>query len=575
MRKKMFSIKNLIRAAWILYALTSIVVWVPQIDRLLTKDYDSISRHVSLDDSWNIAINGENFSDVSLDTFHFPVVSTGDQIEMERILPEEWEFKEAVLRLYIRHSAVHIYIDDTLIYEYGFDRMEAHKTVGSGFQFVNFPDEYKGKTIRIQLCVAEDKIFTKLDSIRLYPWENAYRVIMTENRLPLFFGGFLFIFGLAVCIMTIFAIVFSKKYLRLLCISVFSLCMGLWTVCYYRVLLVYAIPLYSISLMEYIAFYMAPLPLLIYLREDVINLEKKVFWIIYQVLFISYIAAFGIVMALHSFDIVHLVAVLPYMVLFLGGCLLFSFIVVIMNFKGSKAANRLYLLGMLIVVFCIGYDLLEYGSDRYYGDSSFLAGKGVSSIGMMTFIFILFLNFYMEMTQAMMQEAERNSLIKSAYTDELTRLHNRRYCMEYMHELEEKTAFDYTVICFDLNNLKTVNDTCGHGKGDVLIKSAADVLRETFGDYGVVARMGGDEFICVIPIADREKIGEMMEQFQANVRGKNRQMKDLHLSVACGFAMGKESDKGIEKVYQMADNRMYENKKEMKKKRYIQYSEHM
>lgn len=575
MRKKMFSIKNLIRAAWILYALTSIVVWVPQIDRLLTKDYDLISRHVSLDDSWNIAINGENFSDVSLDTFHFPVVSTGDQIEMERILPEEWEFKEAVLRLYIRHSAVHIYIDDTLIYEYGFDRMEAHKTVGSGFQFVNFPDEYKGKTIRIQLCVAEDKIFTKLDSIRLYPWENAYRVIMTENRLPLFFGGFLFIFGLAVCIMTIFAIVFSKKYLRLLCISVFSLCMGLWTVCYYRVLLVYAIPLYSISLMEYIAFYMAPLPLLIYLREDVINLEKKVFWIIYQVLFISYIAAFGIVMALHSFDIVHLVAVLPYMVLFLGGGLLFSFIVVIMNFKGSKAANRLYLLGMLIVVFCIGYDLLEYGSDRYYGDSSFLAGKGVSSIGMMTFIFILFLNFYMEMTQAMMQEAERNSLIKSAYTDELTRLHNRRYCMEYMHELEEKTAFDYTVICFDLNNLKTVNDTCGHGKGDVLIKSAADVLRETFGDYGVVARMGGDEFICVIPIADREKIGEMMEQFQANVRGKNRQMKDLHLSVACGFAMGKESDKGIEKVYQMADNRMYENKKEMKKKRYMQYSEHM
>lgn len=564
MRKKMFSIKNLIRVAWILYALASIVVWVPQIDRLLTKDYDRISRHVSLDDSWNIAINGENFSDVSLDTFRFPVVSTGDEIVMERILPEEWEF-QAALRLYIRHSAVHIYIDDTLIYEYGSDRMEAHKTVGSGFQFVNFPGEYKGKKIRIQLCVAENKIFTKLDSIRLYPWENAYRVLMTENRLPLFFGGFLFIFGLAVCIMTVFAIVFSKKYLRLLCISVFSLCMGLWTVCYYRVLLVYAIPLYSISLMEYIAFYMAPLPLLIYLREDVINLENKVFWIIYRILRISYIAAFGIVMALHSFDIVHLVAVLPYMVLFLGVCLLFSFIVVVMNFKGSKTANRLYLMGMLIVVFCIGYDLVGYGSDRYYGDSSFLAGKGVSSIGMMTFIFILFLNFYMEMTQAMMQEAERNSLIKSAYTDELTRLHNRRYCMEYMHDLEEKEASDYTVICFDLNNLKTVNDTYGHGKGDVLIKNAADVLRETFGDHGVVARMGGDEFICVIPIADREKIGEMMEQFQANIRRKNRQMKDLHLSVACGFAMGKESDKGIEKVYQMADNRMYENKKEMKK----------
>ncbi|MCM1256985.1 MAG: diguanylate cyclase [Roseburia sp.] len=565
MSKKALTKKNLLRTAWIIYALASILVWVPQIDHLLTKDYEEISNYLSLDDDWEVRINGDDFPGVSLDSFHFPAVSTGDEVIMERTLPDDWDLEQMSLRIYIRHSAVNVYINDALIYEYGHDRMEQHKTVGSGFQFVNFPSEYKGQRIKIEFYVSEDKIFSKLDSVRLYPWKNAYRVIMTENRLPLFFGDFLFIFGLVVCIMTIFAIVFSKKYIRLLCISAFSLCMGLWTVCYYRVLLVYAIPLYAISLMEYVAFYIAPIPLLLYLREDVINLGSKIFRMIYRVLLLAYLAAFGTAMALHSTDKVHLVTVLPYMVAFLVLCLGFSFLVVVLNFKGSKIQNRLYQVGMLIVVVCIGYDLVGYGSDRYFGNSSFLAVKGVSSIGVMMFIIILFASFYIEMTQKMILETERNSLIKSAYTDELTQLHNRRYCMEYMHEIEEEKNSDYTVICFDLNNLKIVNDTYGHGKGDILIKSSADVLRETFEDYGVVARMGGDEFISVIRTADRGKIDRLMERFGVNIQKKNRQAGDLNLSIAWGAATGKESEKGIEKVYQLADNRMYEHKKKMKK----------
>lgn len=55
-----------------------------------------------------------------------------------------------------------------------------------------------------------------------------------------------------------------------------------------------------------------------------------------------------------------------------------------------------------------------------------------------------------------------------------------------------------------------------------------------------------------------------MERFQENVRRKNQQITDLDLSIACGFALGNETGQEIEKVYQRADNRMYENKKEMK-----------
>lgn len=547
-----------------MYAISSVIIWVPKIDQLLTQDYAAITNCITLDDGWNITINDDTFQDILLDDFRFPAVRKGDQIVMWRVLPEDWNIVEGALRLPIKHSAVKVYIDEELIYEYGSDRIAAHKTVGSGFQFINFPDEYHGKILKINLDVAEDKMFTKLDSIRIYPWENAYRVLMTENRYPLFFGGFLFVFGLLGCIMTAFALVFSRKYIRILCISFFSLCMGLWTMCYYRVLLVYAIPLHAISLMEYIAIYLTPIPLIGYMHDNVRNLKRKPISVIYWILLAGYCAAFAVMMTLHMFDIVHLAAMLSHMIAFMIADMIFFFIVILMNFKESRTVNRLYLIGLLIIVFCAGYDLIGYGSERYYGNDSLSAIKGVSSIGVMIFIFILFLSFYIEMTQKMMQEKERDFLIKSAYTDELTKLHNRRYYIEYMNKIREEKSCDYTVLCFDLNNLKTVNDTYGHTQGDILIRSAAEVLAETFAEQGMVARVGGDEFVSIINSADEEKVAGLMAQFQENIRRKNRQVENLNMSIACGYATGRENKEDIEKVYQVADDRMYEDKKRIK-----------
>lgn len=324
MKRTMLSRKNILKAAWILFAVTSLVIWVPKIDEMVTNDYEQIKNYVALDDSWNVIVNDKSFENVSLGTFQFPAVNKGDRIVMERTLPEQWEVMQASLRISIRHSATRVYIDDELIYEYGFDRLEKSKTVGSGYRFINFPSEYRGRTLKIQFYISENRAFTKLDPIRLYEWENAYRVIMTENRLPLFFGSFLFVFGLAVCALTMFALVFSRKYIRLLCVADFSICMGLWTLCYYRVIMIYSIPLYFMSLIEYIALYVAPLPLIIYIYDDVKNLGRRVFLILYRVLLITYIAALLAAVALHAQDIVHLAAMLPYMVTLMVICLFFS-----------------------------------------------------------------------------------------------------------------------------------------------------------------------------------------------------------------------------------------------------------
>lgn len=565
---RIFTIKNGLKTIWIIYAIFSIMIWLPKIDNLLKKDYAEISKHILLDDDWNITINDKFYQDVSLDDFQFEPVKKGDRITMQRQLPGDWEnIIEGVLRLHIRQTSVNIYIDDELIYEYGSDRVNQNKTVGSGFQFINFPDKYKGKSIKIELYVSENHALARFDSIRIYEWENAYRVLLTENRLPMFLGSFLVIFGLSTVMITTFAVLQSRKYIRIFCISAFSICMGLWTLAYYNVILIYSIPLYSVSLIEYMALYLAPLPLIIYMHKNVKNLKNKILKAIYWMLFTVQMVFDVVILTLHTKDIVHCAAVLKYFQILIICHLIYFTLILIISLKTSGRLNRFYLVGMLIIAGCTGYDLVIYYYNRYLGDT-FLTLKGVSAIGVMIFIFILIYTFYANLTEKMMKETERNSLIKSAYTDELTQLFNRRYCSEYMQKIQVEGIPEYTVVCFDLNNLKITNDTYGHAKGDLLIQSAADVLLETFKEHGIVGRMGGDEFIAILMDSCKETIEVLINKFLANIGRKNQEIADLHLSIAYGYALSNESEeKNIEKVYQIADDRMYKNKRQYKKQK--------
>lgn len=555
--------KTLLRTIWILYALISTLIWLPQVDRLLVKDLSVMSQYISLDDSWMISIDDDIYYDVSLNDFRFDTLKKGSEIIRQRELPDDLGASDGALRLHIRQSAIQIYIDDELFYEYGLDRVEQGKTVGSGYQFINFPNENCGKTLRIHLYQTEEKVFSKLDSLRIYPWENAFRLLMTENRIPLFTGCFLLIFGLVAMIITVFALAFSLKYIRLFCVSIFSLLIGLWTLCYYNVVLIFSIPLYSVSLLEYLSFYLAPIPLLIYMREDVWKLKQRFLQYCYRTLFIIQTAVTACMIILHAMDIVHLAATLPYMQVFIVCDLVYFLFIEILNLKSSQLIDRLLLIGMLIIGVCVSYDLISYCSSRFHGSTP-LTLRGVASVGVVIFIAILICSFYISLTQKMMHETERNFLLKSAYTDELTQIHNRRYCMEYINKIRETEDLNYTIICFDLNDLKKTNDTYGHTRGDILIKSAAEAIQETFEAHGMVARIGGDEFISILHTTVNEEITRLLAQFQAAVERKNREITNLNMSIAYGYASCSMQEHNIDKVYQMADDRMYEKKKQMK-----------
>ena len=76
--------------------------------------------------------------------------------------------------------------------------------------------------------------------------------------------------------------------------------------------------------------------------------------------------------------------------------------------------------------------------------------------------------------------------------------------------------------------------------------------------------MGGDEFIAIARTGEPDKISAMMEEFQSCIKEKNQAIPDLHLSIAYGYASCSPKEYNIEKIYQLADNRMYAHKQAMK-----------
>lgn len=562
--KKKPTRKTVLKALFLIYALASICLTTLFIDNLFSSDYSAISRYVPMNDAWSITINDRSWQNISLDHFRFTPVNKGDMITMERTFPDDTDCTGHALVLPIKQAAVTVSLDAEPIYEYGQDRIDMGKTVGSGYLPVNLPDDYASKTLTLQFAVAENKAFSHFDPIRVYEWKNFYRIILTENRLPLFIGCFLTIFGLVTCCITVFALLFSGKFSRILCISLFSVCIGLWTLCYYNVLVIFAMPLYTVSLLEYLALYLAPVPLVFYLREDVQSLNRPFMNMIYRGLLVVQLFSSALFLGLHAVDLVHCAATLKYMQTLILCHLIFAIIVEFWNLRNSRQlVHRLFLIGMLALSGCVGYDLVFYYFNRYLG-IVISSTKGIASVGLVIFIVVLLVSFYIDLTQKMMQETERNFLIKSAYTDELTQIHNRRYCMEYMTRIKEMGNPDYTVFCFDLNNLKTTNDTYGHAQGDILIKSAARVIEDAFEPHGIVARMGGDEFIAIVETDDSEKISAMIGEFWDNIEKKNEEIPDLHLSIAYGYASCSPKEYNIEKIYHIADGRMYENKQAMK-----------
>ncbi len=144
--------------------------------------------------------------------------------------------------------------------------------------------------------------------------------------------------------------------------------------------------------------------------------------------------------------------------------------------------------------------------------------------------------------------------------DVLTKLYNRSFYVDELNRLERKGPFPVTVIVIDLNGLKAANDQLGHAAGDALLRRAGEVLGKAVDKPSCAARIGGDEFVLLLPGMEEREAKQIVESIENMLEVNNQFYTGLPLSFSIGHATGERGER-LEAVVKRADLRMYEAKR--------------
>jgi len=165
--------------------------------------------------------------------------------------------------------------------------------------------------------------------------------------------------------------------------------------------------------------------------------------------------------------------------------------------------------------------------------------------------------------KAQTQDSEQ-AAIYAARTDSLTGLYNRNYLETLFNQYKQNTNFSdqtFSLLYFDLDGFKKINDTYGHSAGDMVLKKIAKRLKAELSDQGDAVRIGGDELIVFIRTSnhyDREmqtiKTKELLNCIELPI---NDDDKTYHISASIGGCCFGKPFNDLENMLNKADKLMY------------------
>ncbi len=168
-------------------------------------------------------------------------------------------------------------------------------------------------------------------------------------------------------------------------------------------------------------------------------------------------------------------------------------------------------------------------------------------------------------------KAHINQINNMAYWDSLTGLKSNASYNQMADKLDKEIKSgraEFSLYIMDMNNLKQMNDTYGHKKGDEMLIDAANIMREVWQEDSIY-RIGGDEFAVVLDNSVASQYEDHIKIFDKAIERFNQSNDkyDIELQIAIGLAVyNKGRDESFVDVFRRADNQMYEDKHKKKQK---------
>lgn len=511
-------------------------------------------------DNWDVTINGVSEGTQNLRGYSFPVTNIGDSVELTTTLPDG-TMTRPTLQFHIYHSIINVYIDGEKIYTYTKDPDHPEKMVGSGYHWVELPEDYAGKELTLRFDVTEDNAFSSIEDIFIMSERNVASNFILKNILEVIIGVSLFLIGILLLGVIVFLEKLDRETRILLWISIFSISFSLWILCTIGILQLVFQNIRTVCRMEYVSLYFAPIPLLLFIYDIEDNKKaKKVVSVLIPMLIVFFIAS----IILERFTIYHLPKVLPVFHILGGGAIV---LICISNIVFRKQQDRksgqiiLYALGVLLLF--LFADILRFCVNKYAHPKNIDLSSSILPIGVLFFILFMLASYIHRLILVFYENAEKQSLIQIAYTDALTKVGNRAMC-EKMFQERESAKKDTTIINFDLNHFKQVNDVFGHSVGDKLLIEFAQILQENYEEDGFIGRMGGDEFVAILDNTDKAYVESTITSLMEKIDKLNRKEGRMYqISAAYGFCSSNDNpDCSLWQIYQNSDKKMYQNKME-------------
>lgn len=145
-----------------------------------------------------------------------------------------------------------------------------------------------------------------------------------------------------------------------------------------------------------------------------------------------------------------------------------------------------------------------------------------------------------------------------SYHDQLTDLYNRRFFEEELRRLDVERNYPLTIVYADVNGLKVINDAFGHETGDQLLTLVADAMRTTCRADDIIARIGGDEFLILLPKTDAVQAARIVERIKESIGIVH--FNGMSASVSFGVDTKTESSQNTNEIMNSAERNMYQAK---------------
>ncbi len=156
---------------------------------------------------------------------------------------------------------------------------------------------------------------------------------------------------------------------------------------------------------------------------------------------------------------------------------------------------------------------------------------------------------------------KKETLLTKIERDELTGVFNRGYIMEELEKLCADNTDSFYVLFVDINALKYTNDTYGHSAGDRMIIRITQSILRTMREQDIVARIGGDEFLVVMPNTIKNDCVNVIERIEHAIELENENEEFLvSASIGSIYVDDKVKEKGVAHILSVADENMRKNK---------------